>query len=326
MAKRGTLDHPKTKRLGRQLDMPAWAALGLLEAVWHWVGRYRPTGFLTGDDLADIADTIRYESGGALASDLVSTGWLDEVEGGWYIHDWHDHADDTVKKTLAKRGEKFANGSSVRKQSQPELIAPEAVSTREPIANDSRTVREQSGNDERVIRDKPEPKPEPKPVIPSGRGDRQEPPAPPPDAPVREGPFELVQQVLRLVAEAWELPEPTREDVTRWIAKSSPLMKLLAKHPPETVAKMYMHESQFGTVDWHHIYSRESSILRRMAPKAPPPPEKPRDKFPVQNRDYHVARNGDGELQKFWIRNGEKTDEPFSKEAWDEARGLAVAS
>ncbi len=133
MAKRGTLEHPKTKRLARELQMPVWAALGLLEAIWHWVSRYAPTGVLTAEDIADLCDTIRFD--GNLAESLTKSGWLDVVADGWYIHDWHDHADDTTKKTLQKRGESFANGAPPRKE----------------------IVRESIANDSRINRDKPEP-------------------------------------------------------------------------------------------------------------------------------------------------------------------------
>lgn len=149
MAKRGTLEHPKTKRLARSLGLPSWAALGLLEAVWHWAGRYALTGAMSHDDLEDCADTIRFDGGGAaLAQALHAAGWLEQTETGWYIHDWHDHADDAVRKALAKRGERFANGSAIRRQTQ----TPDGE-------NDSRTIREQIANDSRL----PEPEPEPEP-------------------------------------------------------------------------------------------------------------------------------------------------------------------
>lgn len=151
MAKRGTLEHPKTKRLARSLQLPAWAALGLLESFWHWVGRYTPSGLITPEELEDCADTIRFDEGGeSLARVLHACGWLDEVDGGWYVHDWHDHADDSTKKVLEKRGETFANGSEVRKQVQKPMGG-----------NDSRTVSEQDASDSR------QPKPKPKPELDS---------------------------------------------------------------------------------------------------------------------------------------------------------------
>jgi len=139
MAKRGTLDHPKTKRLGRALNMPAWAALGLLEAVWHWVSRYCPEGLLGDEDLEDCADTIRFDAGGKmLAETLESCGLMDAQDGMWYVHDWHDHADETTKKALEKAGKGFANGSQSRRFTKK----PEQVIPYEEFANDSREIHE----------------------------------------------------------------------------------------------------------------------------------------------------------------------------------------
>lgn len=143
MAKRGTLGHPKCKRLGRALGMEAWAALGLLEAFWHWVGRYRPTGQLSAEDMLDAADEVGFRDAEQLAVLLVSTGWLDQIDDdSYYVHDWHDHADDTVKKTLAKRKEQFANGQSARKTTIANDTKPEQIDEQESFANHSRTVRE----------------------------------------------------------------------------------------------------------------------------------------------------------------------------------------
>lgn len=146
MAKRGTLDHPKTKRLARALGAKPWAALGLLEAFWHWVGRYRPSGLLSHEDILDCSDTIGFDDD--LACVLQSAGWLDAVGENYYVHDWHDHADDSVKKVLAKRNERFANGSDVR------------LGTK---STESKPIRERFANDSRPIHDKPKPKPKPNP-------------------------------------------------------------------------------------------------------------------------------------------------------------------
>lgn len=131
--------------------MPAWAALGLLESLWHWVGRYRPSGLLTSEDLLDVSDEIRCNETHVAA--LVEAGWLDDLgDGKFYIHDWHDHADDTVKKTLQKRGEAFANGADIRKPKATEEVPndtrtdpePDEITEIERFANDSRTIREPS--------------------------------------------------------------------------------------------------------------------------------------------------------------------------------------
>jgi len=147
MAKRGTLDHPKTRRLARAIGLPRFAALGLMEAVWQWVSRYTPTGFLTEEDILDCADTVGFD--GDLSSVWVKAGLLDEVEGGFYIHDWHEHADDATKKALEKAGKSFANGSRLRRMPQEQPEKPEI----EPSTSDEQPIREQFANNSRTKRD-----------------------------------------------------------------------------------------------------------------------------------------------------------------------------
>lgn len=131
MAKVGTLTHPKTKRLARKMKMPPFAALGLLEALWQWVGRYAPTGFLTIEDLEMLEEEFRFR--GNLAAILVETGWLDEEKKGFYIHDWHQHAGDLAKKNLKASGKNFHRENTF----EPAI--------RESVATDSRIDRESVG-------------------------------------------------------------------------------------------------------------------------------------------------------------------------------------
>lgn len=102
MAKRGTLDHPKNFHLAQELGCATWASLGLLEAFWHWVSRYHPQGFVTDQEMRAAAYAIRFD--GDLVAPLLATGFLDEAEGGYAVHDWADHADDTTKKVLQRKG------------------------------------------------------------------------------------------------------------------------------------------------------------------------------------------------------------------------------
>jgi len=112
MAKTGTLEHKKTKKLAKLLKLPNWAALGLLEAFWHWVGKYCGNGLLETDDFESCAETIKYQGKGAkeLVKILAESGWIEPIQGGFYVHDWHDHAPDYVKKNLSRKGLLFANG------------------------------------------------------------------------------------------------------------------------------------------------------------------------------------------------------------------------
>jgi len=110
MAKRGTPEHSKTLHLARLIKMPPYAALGLLEAIWHRVAKFNPTGALTAQDIEDCAYLLRFE--GELGAVLVESRWLDVLnDGRFYVHDWHDHADDTTRKYLAANGLNFANGA-----------------------------------------------------------------------------------------------------------------------------------------------------------------------------------------------------------------------
>lgn len=159
MAKRGTLVHPKTKRLARKLGMPPWAALGLLEAFWEWVGRYASTGAFTAQDWEDCADTIGCDV--EHLAFLVECGLVDKRAKGYYVHDWHQHADDLVKKNLKAKGQRFANGAELRRQKsdaegqeetpEQEPEETDSRSIREPFANDSRTIPEKSANDSRSL-------------------------------------------------------------------------------------------------------------------------------------------------------------------------------
>ena len=85
---------------------------------------------------------------------LIGNGWLDMFGNGYYIHDWHDHADEATKKVLLKRGERFANGSPVRLGTRGTGDEPEGENGYLP-------GRESGENESR--QPKPKPKPEPKP-------------------------------------------------------------------------------------------------------------------------------------------------------------------
>lgn len=119
MAKRGVIDHPKTKRLARQLGTFPGIALGLLETIWHWVAEFKKDGAITVNDLEDALD-----SGGWLAmfkaEDVLAAMTNQEREcvlldhlgdGRYYVHDWHDHAEDSIHNWLARATVYFANGT-----------------------------------------------------------------------------------------------------------------------------------------------------------------------------------------------------------------------
>jgi hypothetical protein len=148
--KRGTPEHPKTEMLAMILGIEIAHAVGLLEMLWHFAGRYAPAGDIgrwpdemiakrsgwNGDSKAFIDALLKAKGTGKY-------GWLEKVaKHGLVIHDWHEHADETVKKWLENHDENFWNGHP-----------PRSRTSRETTANNSRTFR----------RARPEPEPEPEP-------------------------------------------------------------------------------------------------------------------------------------------------------------------
>jgi len=106
LAKRGTLDHPKTLALASFLAIDQAHAFGLLEALWHFTYHYAPRG-----DIGRFADDVivggmRTRIDPKLVIDaLTKSGWIDKHPDPGVrlcIHDWQDHADDATKKKLER--------------------------------------------------------------------------------------------------------------------------------------------------------------------------------------------------------------------------------
>lgn len=144
----------------RVLKVPSYAAVGLLEKLWHLTAREAPAGNVGRLSDDDIADWLGWEQSSALLIDgLVEAGWLDRYEDPGvrlYIHDWHEHSDDTIDNHLARAVVRYANGALPRmtrlnKQEREHLIA--------QFAQPSSSVRTEAH--EKPL---PEPEPEPKPV------------------------------------------------------------------------------------------------------------------------------------------------------------------
>src|ERR1700686_64257 len=94
MAKRGVLEHEKTFALADALGIPECYALGVLEAIWHWVAKYRPTGDLFGVPPSHVARAIRYPGDPQkLWTALRECRWIDDDVGFPMVHDWSEHAD-----------------------------------------------------------------------------------------------------------------------------------------------------------------------------------------------------------------------------------------
>lgn len=110
--KRGTPRHPKVYDLVQALGLPVRSrviVIGYLELLWHFTSEFAPQG-----DIGKYSDS-RIEGAmdwngtrGKLVEALTNTGWCDKSsEHRLLVHDWHDHADDSVKKRLTRAGLEF---------------------------------------------------------------------------------------------------------------------------------------------------------------------------------------------------------------------------
>ena len=112
--KRGTPDHPKTLRLARTLGVPLPMVVGYLELLFHWTARFAPRGDVGKFSDADIEVGVGWEgAAGELVSALEAEGWIDahhDPRVRLVVHDWHEHADDAVKKVVQRLVEKGTPG------------------------------------------------------------------------------------------------------------------------------------------------------------------------------------------------------------------------
>jgi len=103
--KRGTPEHPKVLSLMAELKMPLYSACGLLELLWHFAAKFALQGDVGRFSDKAIAKALGWRGEAQkLVSALVECGWLDRDKAHrLLIHDWKDHADQTVHRVLAGR-------------------------------------------------------------------------------------------------------------------------------------------------------------------------------------------------------------------------------
>ena len=105
--KRGTPDHPKVYELCDQLGCDRPTALGYLVLLWEFAARYAPRGDIGRYSDKRIEAALdwggRGKPEGKLIKSLTNCGWCDESpEFRLIIHDWSDHADQSVRKKLSR--------------------------------------------------------------------------------------------------------------------------------------------------------------------------------------------------------------------------------
>jgi hypothetical protein len=111
--KSGTESKLKFKQLQRRFDLALWQARGLLDTLWEFTKSNAPAGDIGRFTNEEIAIGLDWrDDPDRLADTLVELRWLDRHPGcRLIIHDWPEHCEDNVHKTLARKTEVFADGS-----------------------------------------------------------------------------------------------------------------------------------------------------------------------------------------------------------------------
>lgn len=102
MAKTDIRTNPKFRKLCRRLNLPDAHALGHLECLWltSYTVAANPVHFRDSEEIEAAADWRGKD--GDLAQVLIDIRFLDQVDGGFVVHDMADHAPDFVQKRLKR--------------------------------------------------------------------------------------------------------------------------------------------------------------------------------------------------------------------------------
>lgn len=109
--KRTGIDHPKFGRLAIALDVPRYAAIGIMECLYHFTSRHAIAGDVGKWSDEEIAEAVGWPKSDAskLVDAMVFAKLVDRCQvNRLVIHDWKTHCDESTKKTMAKYGYKWA--------------------------------------------------------------------------------------------------------------------------------------------------------------------------------------------------------------------------
>jgi hypothetical protein len=117
------MDHPKMHRLARILNIPRYAAWGLMEGLWNFATRYAPAGNVGKYPNQELADALAWDGEpDKLIDAITESGWLDRHETErLIIHDWHEHAPDYLKKREKKREYTFF-GKPIKEEQDQNIL------------------------------------------------------------------------------------------------------------------------------------------------------------------------------------------------------------
>jgi hypothetical protein len=102
--KNGTENKLKFKKLQAKLGLKLYEVKGILQSIWDFAGDNCILGNIGRDSNEDICFAIEYDGDpDQLILSLYQAGWLDYHQTErLVIHDWHEHAEDRIKKRVER--------------------------------------------------------------------------------------------------------------------------------------------------------------------------------------------------------------------------------
>lgn len=101
------INHPKTRKLARRLEVEIPTAVGLLHCLWHWAVDYAEDGDLSKHDAEDIALGAHWSGQpDDFLKALVDCRWIDRDGEQAVLHDWHEYAGRLLERRRVDRERK----------------------------------------------------------------------------------------------------------------------------------------------------------------------------------------------------------------------------
>jgi hypothetical protein len=125
----GTTAHPKFRSLMRELDLPQYSVVGLLESIWMLAAQFTDDGDVSRFSAVEIADYAGYDGDAeSLVESLIQCRWLDRIDDRLLIHDWEDHLPYFIYERRKKR-----NQRSKQKSDEPTSETSVPASSRDKL-------------------------------------------------------------------------------------------------------------------------------------------------------------------------------------------------
>lgn len=122
------IDGPKLRDFRKKLRCSKYEATGILVYFWFWgLENAEKDGHILHADREDIEECLRGSGVGCklspdeIVAALIETGWIDEIDGGLYIHDWEIWQEQWYKAKERRENDAKRKRES-RKRDKPEYV------------------------------------------------------------------------------------------------------------------------------------------------------------------------------------------------------------